>query len=414
MEPNPAADRTSAYFVLKLAHALHTSGMPSHQVEDTLVAVAARLRTPMQFLATPTSIMASSGPLEDQRIHLVRVEPGEQDLGRLSAVYSIARSVLRNDISPAEGIVRLEEAQSYPVRYNKVTTVLAMGLSSLAAARFLGGGTREVLVAAAIGLVLGLLSVVAAQVSGVRRLFEPLAAFVAAALTALASHLLGPLAVSLATLAGIIILLPGYTLTVAITELADKHLVAGTARLFGAFTTFILIAMGVAIGGELVQSVLGETPAADPLPAAPWTVSLALLAAPLAFTVLLKAQPKAAPWILLTCLAGFAGTRLGSLVLAPELGVFVGALVVGLAGSAYFRINGRPAAIVQVPGILLLVPGSVGFRSLTSLLDRDVVPGMEAAVLTITMAAALAAGLLIASVAAPTRITRGIDPGSAG
>ena len=408
METNAPADRTAAYFVLRLARALHTSGMASHQVEDTLEAVAARLGVPMQFLATPTSIMASSGPLDDQRIHLVRVEPGEQDLGRLGAVFSIARSVLRRDLSPAEGIVKLEEAESFPPRYGKLITVLAMGLSSAAAARFLGGGAREVLVATIIGWVLGLLAVVGGNVLGVRRLFEPLAAFIAAMLTALASHTLGPIAVSVATLAGVIILLPGYTLTVAITELSNKHLVAGTARLFYAFTTFILIAMGVAIGSEVVQAVLGETPAADPLPLPDWTLGLALLGAPLAFTVLLKAQPRSTPWIMVTCLAGFAGSRLGSMVMAPELGVFVGALVVGLAGSVFYRVNFRPSAIVQVPGILLLVPGSVGFRSLTALLDREVVPGMQTLVLTITMAAALAAGLLIAGVAAPARITRGI------
>lgn len=182
---------------------------------------------------------------------------------------------------------------------------------------------------------------------------------------------------------------------------------AGTARLFGAFTTFILIAVGVAIGTELIAALFGAPPAAIPQPLPGWTELLALLVAPLGFTILLKAQPRATPWILLTCLAGFAATRLGSRILGPELGVFAGALVVGLAGSVYFWANGRPAAIVRVPGILLLVPGSVGFRSLTALLDRQVVPGVETAFKMITMAAALAAGLLIASVAAPSRITRG-------
>ena len=407
METNSRADRTSAQFVLRLARALHTSGMPSHQVEDILGAVAARLRIPMQFFATPTAIMVSSGPFEDEQVHLMRVEPGEQDLGRLGAVFSIARSVLRAELTPAEGIAKLDEAEQYPRRYGPVVSVLAMALSSAAAARFLAGGAREVATAAVIGLVIGLLAEVAGKFRAVGRMFEPVAALVAAMLTALASHLFGPLAVSLATLAGIIILIPGYTLTVAIAELSHKHLQSGTSRLFGALATFLLIAVGVAMGGELIASIMGETPVADPAALPRWTEAIALLAAPLAFTVLLKAQTAAAPWILLTCLAGFVGSRLGSLGMAPELGVFVGALVVGLLGSSYFRANGRPPAIVQVPGILLLVPGSVGFRSLTALLDREVVPGVETAFKTITMAAALAAGLLIASVAAPTRITRG-------
>ena len=34
------------------------------------------------------------------------------------------------------------------------------------------------------------------------------------------------------------------------------------------------------------------------------------------------------------------------------------------------RWRHRPAAVVLVPGILLLVPGSIGFRSLTALMEQ--------------------------------------------
>jgi uncharacterized membrane protein YjjB (DUF3815 family) len=285
-------------------------------------------------------------------------------------------------------------------------TVLAMGATSAAAARFLGGGGRELAVAAVIGLVIGVLAVRAQRPGAIRRLFSPLAAATASALAGGAAHLVGPFSVYLATLAGIIILLPGFTLTLALTELSNQHLVAGTARLFGALTTFIVIAVGVAIGSTLMIALLGNPPthAAVPLPA--WTLALALLISPLSFTVLLKAQTRDAVWILIACCLGFAGTRLGSRLLGPELGVFVGALVVGLAGSAYANVARRPAAVVRVPGILLLVPGSVGFGGLTALLDNQVIPGVETAFRTIAMAVALAAGLLMASVVAPSRIVR--------
>jgi uncharacterized membrane protein YjjB (DUF3815 family) len=56
---------------------------------------------------------------------------------------------------------------------------------------------------------------------------------------------------------------------------------------------------------------------------------------------------------------------------------------------------------VLVPGILLLVPGSVGFRSLLSLLDRKAVVGLETGFSMLMTAVALAAGLLIASIVVP-------------
>jgi uncharacterized membrane protein YjjP (DUF1212 family) len=403
---SPAEDRDAVEFVTRLARALHSYGTPSHQVEDTLQGIARRLGRPAQFLATPTSIIISVGPEFSERIHLVRVEPGEQDLGKLSDVFDVANAVVQGEASPAEGSARLAAIDHALPRYRALVVILAMGLSSAAASRFLGGGAKELPVAAIVGLAIGLLSVVAARVKAVGRMFEFLAAVVASALAGAAAHVIGPMSVYLATLAGIIILIPGFTLTVALTELSNKHLVAGTARLFGAITTFIVIAVGVAIGSTLMAALLGDPALRAPIPLPGWTEALALGTAPLAFAVLLKARPRDAIWILLACGLGFAGTRLGSKVLGPELGVFVGAVVVGLAGSAYANLLKRPAAVLRVPGILLLVPGSIGFRSLTSLLDRQVVPGVETAFKMITMATALAAGLLIASVVAPARITK--------
>ena len=404
METNPRADAVE--FLIRLARALHNYGTPTHQIEDTLDTIAARLGVEAQFLATPTSIMMSQGPMAHEQVHLVRVEPGNQDLGRLSEVHDVARCVVRGEWTPRAGIERLETIEISAPPYRGAIRILAMGLSSAAAARFLEGGLHDIEAAGLIGLVIGLIGYVGERHVRIMRLFEPLSAFVSSVLAALAARIDGPLSVYLVTLAGIIILLPGFTLTLAMTELSNRHLVAGTARLFGAFTTLVTLAIGVAIGGTLMTTVLGATPTPPPGDLPGWTLAVALFAAPLGFAVLLAALPRDVPWIMITCGLGFAGTRAGGVVLGPELGVFVGAVVVGLAGSVYGHVARRPPAVLRVPGILLLVPGSIGFRGLTALLDKQVVPGVETAFRMITIAVALAAGLLIASVVAPSRITR--------
>ena len=63
----------------------------------------------------------------------------------------------------------------------------------------------------------------------------------------------------------------------------------------------------------------------------------------------------------------------------------------------------RPAAVPIVPSLLLLVPGTLGVRSVASLIARDVVPGVELLFTLVTVAAALAAGLLFANLAVPPR-----------
>jgi uncharacterized membrane protein YjjB (DUF3815 family) len=198
---------------------------------------------------------------------------------------------------------------------------------------------------------------------------------------------------------------PGFTLTVAMTELSTRHLVSGTARLTGALILFLIIAFGVALGSRISAELFGAPQIAAVIPLPGWTEAVAMVAAPLAFTVLLRAEPRDAVWIVLAGAVAVVGGRLGARALGPELGVFVGALLVGTASNLYARLLNRPSTVTLVPGILLLVPGSIGFRSLASLLDREVVLGVETAFQMGLMAVALVAGILVSNIVVPPKRT---------
>jgi uncharacterized membrane protein YjjB (DUF3815 family) len=91
------------------------------------------------------------------------------------------------------------------------------------------------------------------------------------------------------------------------------------------------------------------------------------------------------------------------LLLGPELGVFVGAVTIGAAGNLYARLLNRPSAVTLIPGLLLLVPGSVGYGSFARFIERDVTTGLEAAFTMILIAVALVTGLLVSNVVVPPR-----------
>jgi uncharacterized membrane protein YjjB (DUF3815 family) len=188
------------------------------------------------------------------------------------------------------------------------------------------------------------------------------------------------------------------------TELATRHLVSGTARMAGAATTLFTLLLGVGLAWKLGSLALGgELPRAVPRPLPDWTEWLALAIAPLAFAVLLGARRREYGVIFLTGLAGFLAARYGANALGPDLGAFLGALLVGAASNLYARWADRPALVPSTPGILLLVPGSIGYRSLTSFLDRDSLAGMDWAFRTGLVAVALVGGLLFANLIVPPR-----------
>ncbi len=369
--------------------------------------MARRLGVEAHVFSLPTALFASFGNERDQRTFQIRVDPGSMNLARLAALDELAEEVALSRVDPAEGGLRIDAIEAAPSPYPTALGLAAFSLASASAARFLGGGWAEKAAGAVIGLAIGLLALLAERVARLELVFEPLAATVAAFLAALLASLGLPLSVYLATLAGLIVLVPGLALTVGLNELARRHLMSGTARLAGALGTFLFIAFGVALGdrlGGLLPHAQGLTRA---LPAPAWTEWVALLLAPLAFTVLLRARPREAWAVLLSGAAAYLGARGGGRLLGPEIGAFLGALLVGLCANLYARALGRISAVVMVPGLLLLVPGSVGFLALSALLDRQTLSGLEAGFRMVLSAVSLVMGLVFASVLVSPRVLGG-------
>ena len=99
----------------------------------------------------------------------------------------------------------------------------------------------------------------------------------------------------------------------------------------------------------------------------------------------------------------FAATLPGANSNAVPTGVFFAGMVVTAVANAYGRWFNRPGALIRVPGIILLVPGSLGFRSFNFVFERDVMLGLDMAFAVITALIALVAGILFGNLLLPPR-----------
>lgn len=388
---------------MALGSALHHHGIPAHRLEDLLSRVSRQLGLRGQFFSTPTSLSASFGPPGHQRGAFVRIDPGDVHLDKLVRLDEVTEELLHGALDVEAAQAAVERIEAAPAPYGPLVTTSAFALVSAAASRFFGGGWLEMGIAGAVGLEVGLLALMASRVPVVARLYPMLAAAVAAAWAVLAGWALPGVSVHVVTLSSLIVLVPGLTLTVSANELASGHLVSGTARLTGAATVFLQIGLGVVLGGH-VRGLLPATavaPPPAPLPAV--TVWIAAVAAALCLLVLFHARLRDAPWIVAAALVALGGARLGGTLMDAPAPAFVGALGVGIFGNVYARITRRPSLVAVVPGIMLLVPGSVGFDALSAMLQQDVVAGIEIGFQAVLSAVALAAGLLVASAALPPR-----------
>jgi len=406
VDPRSEEGQEAVGFVLALGRALHSAGYSAQRLESVLTMVATRLKlADPQVFSTPTSLNVSFGDERNQRSFMLRVQPGETNLGRLADLDAATLDVMRGTISIGNGIDAIKRIIATPTHYPTALSLVAFGVLSAAIARFFGGGVAEILVGGITGLFIGVLAWIAGKWPPLGRMFEPAAAFLGTALATALVKLFGPMSLYIATVAGIVALLPGLALTTAMSELANRHLAAGTARLSGAFMTFLGIAFGVALGNKVTESVLGTFATAQPRTSDGWTLWLALAAAPVGLAIVLSAKPRDIGWITLGGVLAFLGGRFGANWLGVELGSFAGALVIGIVANVYARVLERPASIVLVPGLSLLVPGSVGYRSLMLLMEQNVTVGVEAGFRMLITASSLVAGLLVANVVGPPRRT---------
>ncbi len=400
----PAAD-PRIDFLIALGRTLHENGIPAHRLEDTLGVAAERLGLRAEFFSTPTSLISAFGEPGSQQTALSRVTPGEFRLDRIVALDDVVEDLWSGAITVEQAQERLGEVARRPSPYGPVLTVAALAAASGGAARFFGAGLAEVCASAVLGLVVGGLGVAAQRSVTVGRVYEFAAAMTATLLAVAAGALWPALALAPVVVSSIIVLLPGLTLTLALNELATGHLVSGTARLTGSLMTLLKLGLGVGIGQQLATLVPALAARADvqPEPLADWTLAPALLLTVPALAILFRARRREWPWILAGVVTAFGGARLGVHLLGPALGALLGALLAGLAGNAFERRRRRPAVVMVVPSLIMLVPGSIGYRSLSFLMQRDVVGGIDSAVTALLVGVSLVAGLLLANVLVPPR-----------
>lgn len=399
----------AAPLIRRLAKALLICGVPAPRLESALTAVAARFDLRAQFFATPTSVMGAIGDDDSQDVFLLRGDQGEIDVARTDALHDLLRDLTDEayEVDVEAERARIQTILDAPPIYRPYTDLAAFILLSAAVARVFGGGWHEMLVAATIGLQSGLIGWLASRSGFARRLAVAGASFLAGLTAALASGVIGELSAYLVTIAGLIVFVPGLMLTTAAREIASGHLVSGSARMAGAGIVFMMIAFGVAVGtgvGATLLGLAGRAPVeALPTPLPEWTLVPALIAATISLTILFRVPAERYLWVLAVGLLAFFSARLGAFVEGPAAGAGIGALLVGVGGNLYARYRDHVSLTLHVPGLMMLVPGAIGFQSLAALLNADVAAGVQAAFTAAMVAVALSTGLVIANGFVPSR-----------
>ncbi|WP_337244493.1 threonine/serine exporter family protein [Luteimonas sp. gir] len=397
-------------FVVELAEHLHAYGTTAQRLEGAVIAVTQRLGIECEPWVNPTGmILTFSDPLrppgDSDTTRVIRMPPGEVDLYKLCETDRIAEQVMAGGMDLAEGHAALRALdQRQPGRVGKALHVLGFALVATGVAGLWRLPWPDIATAGTIGLLIGLLDLVTRNGTRLKEAGEALAGMLAGFVAIVVSAFLTPLNLNTVIIASLIVMLPGMALTNAINELTSQHLVSGTARFAGAITTVLKLTIGTVIALALAQ-LLGVSPNVRALrPQPDWVEWGALVVAACAFAILFRAGKRDVLVVMAAAASGYLISRWVGAALGPEIGLFVAALVITAAGNGYARWADRPGAVIRVPGIIMLVPGSNSLRGLMNLIQQqNVAAGQEAALLVMNIVMALIAGLIFGNVLLPAR-----------
>ena len=396
---------TRIAFLLELARRLHQYGTTAPRLEMAIASVAQRFGLAADVWSSPTAIIISFADLAQgdegvaQNTQVMRLAPGDVNLARLCEADDIADQVIKGDLDLREGFQRLRALGRPDSRLTQTGVIASYGLSAASiVALFLHSSWPDLLTAALIGLIIGWITVLAGNRPRLAAASEAISALVATTIAIIVSAFLVPLAVRAVVLASLIVLIPGMALTTAVRELTSQHLVAGVARMGGAVTTMLKLTFGTVAATQICAAVgiHARNYQLPPLPG--WVDYPTLLLGAFGFAILFRAARRDWPVVMAAVIIGYLSTRWGgqisgSLPGAPA-GVFLGGFLLGALANIYARYAHRPGAVIREPGIILLVPGSVGFRSMSFLLDRNTSLGMDTGLLLLTLLVSLVAGLI--------------------
>jgi uncharacterized membrane protein YjjP (DUF1212 family) len=393
-------------FIIQLGKALHKLGSTAYRLEDNLLSIAHFLDVHASFMITPTALtfILSDDEDDQQYNHLVRVVPGEIDLGSLARIDELVDELINGERTLDEAIERLKEVNSKPPPYGIILTFLAFGASSGAFAMLMHTSWHDVFWSTLLGFVVFGFVMWAERSPRVTEMLEPIAALTTALLASLISIFDPSINMPMVILSSIIAFIPGLSLTVGLSELAARHLMSGTARIMDSAMVLFKLYFGAVLGMALGKLIWGEVLFIQPETMPIWTSWLAVTTLTISLVILFKVRLKDAPWGIISGYISFGVSIWASSYLGIALGAFVGAFALGIYSNLFSRIMNLPSSIVRLLGLVVLVPGSKVYIGLNSLVSgQQMLDVADLGSQTFLIFMSLVAGIIFSNVVIPHR-----------
>ncbi|MGR0318902.1 threonine/serine ThrE exporter family protein [Agromyces sp. ZXT2-3] len=360
---DPALVRT---FLLGLAEGLTASDETTDRTRAEVVAIARAYGVDdVDVIVLPTMAFVQTGRGETARMSLTSVRATFR-FDQVAAMAALVRSARTAEISPEDGIRRLNEIGAMPPSRHWFIRTLGHALLVAGLALLIAPGWQAAVVGFGLGALIGVAKLTRSQTLG---LILPVAAsFVCALIVFLLAPVVAigdPLRVLIAPLATF---LPGAMLTTGVRELAAGQMVAGTSRLGAGVVQLALLAFGILAAGTVAGVGADDYVPREVQQTLPWWVAgVGLVLYGFGVYLQFAAPGRTYGWVLLALVVAYAAQQLGELLLGAPVSGFFGALVVTPVVLLIedLRRGAVPSQLTFMPAFWVLVPGAASLIGVT-------------------------------------------------
>ena len=398
-----------ARFVSKLGIRLHKCGATSHRIEKHLLRLCELLGIHGTFCYTPTCFTFSYwlGDSSDQLVLVERMKPSGGDLGQLERLDSLITSFEYKELCFADMLVAFDQDEEVRGYYSGTIQCVAWVTVCVCFAAVFSPNMVDALVSGLISMCVFFLTVAMSRNGRFSAIIEVASALVSGLLASGMTALGIDINVPLVVLSSVIVHIPGLSLTVALSEIAMQDLVSGTSKLvdaiMGLFKLYIGALLGIGLGALIWPEAAHEWGLYWPFESA-WKAPPLLILLSLSILIVMNGSIKLAPWCLLSASIGFVASQYAGAAFGTVLGMFLGAFSVGVYANWFSNFRNKPASIVLIQGLVVLVPGSKTYMVVNSWVTGEKIlnngPSINDAFLTFI---SLVIGLLLANAVLPSK-----------
>ena len=396
-------------FISKLGMSLNECGATSHRIERHLTNVAVLLGVNGTFLIAPTSFTFCYWLHDptDQRIQVVRTHSSGGDLGKLEQVDSLIEQFGAGELSFDQITSGLDEINACARYYSKATEAFSWMIVSACFSSLLSSNLADAIVSGVVALLIHVIVYIIEKSNRLENLIEVFAAFVSGIIVTSIAALGVSVNIPFVILSTVIAFVPGLALTVALNEIAQKDLISGTSKLVDAIMAMLKLYFGAVIGVGLITHLTSaslSTPIISDGNIPSWWVYPAITLLAVGILIAFNIRPKLLIWCLISSYLAYFTTQLTAPHFGLTIAMMIGAFVVASYANLFANFKNKPASIVLMSGLILLVPGSKTYMILNVWMTgqpmiKDTPNGTQAFLFFL----ALVGGLLFASVVVPTK-----------